>query len=83
MASMERDSTATLRTISDYIVELFPEAHDMALTPRTKLADIPGWDSMSAINFQTRVETGFGVTIPEEMLGGQTSVGDVLEQLSG
>jgi len=72
------DSSATLQTISDYIVELFPEAEGMDLNADTRLEDIPGWDSMSAINFQTRVETAFGVSVPEEMLSGETSIGDIL-----
>jgi acyl carrier protein len=36
---------------------------------------------MSAVNLQTYLATAFGVTIPEEMLSSETSVGEIVEQI--
>jgi acyl carrier protein len=75
------NQTANLQTISDCIKELFPEAEGLEIGMETTLENIPGWDSMSAVNFQTRLATLFGVSIPEEMLSGETSIGDILDHI--
>jgi acyl carrier protein len=36
---------------------------------------------MSAVNLQTYLATAFGVTIPEEMLSSETSVGEIVEHI--
>jgi acyl carrier protein len=68
-------------TLSACIKELFPDAADLSIGSETLLDDIPGWDSMSAVNLQTYLATAFGVTVPEEMLSSETSVGEIVEQI--
>ncbi|SDX30478.1 acyl carrier protein [Thiocapsa roseopersicina] len=68
-------------TLSACIKELFPDAADVIIGSETLLDDIPGWDSMSAVNLQTYLATAFGVTTPEEMLSSETSVGEIIEQI--
>lgn len=75
------NDTANLETISACIKDLFPEAADLDIGRDTTLEDIPGWDSMSAVNLQTHLATAFGVSLPEEMLSGETSIGDVLDHI--
>lgn len=74
-------STVNIDTLSVCIKELFPEAADVTIGSETLLDDIPGWDSMSAVNLQTYLATAFGVTIPEEMLSSETSVGEIVEHI--
>ncbi|WP_373509433.1 acyl carrier protein [Thiocapsa sp.] len=74
-------NAVNIDTLSACIKELFPDAADVIIGSETVLDDIPGWDSMSAVNLQTYLATAFGVTIPEEMLSSETSVGEIIEQI--
>jgi acyl carrier protein len=74
-------TAVNIDTLSACIKELFPDAADVIIGSETLLDDIPGWDSMSAVNLQTYLTTTFGVTIPEEMLSSETSVGEIVEQI--
>jgi acyl carrier protein len=74
-------NTVNIDTLSACIKELFPDATDVSIHSETLLDDIPGWDSMSAVNLQTYLATAFGVTIPEEMLSSETSVGEIVEHI--
>ena len=46
------------------IVYVFPEADPNKITPETKLAEIPGWDSMNAVNVLAQIE---GLTGREDL----------------
>jgi acyl carrier protein len=74
-------NAGNIDTLSACIKELFPDAADVIIGSETLLDDIPGWDSMSAVNLQTYLATAFGVTLPEEMLSGEISVGEIVEQI--
>ncbi len=74
-------NAVNIDTLSACIKELFPEAADMVIGSETLLDDIPGWDSMSAVNLQTYLTTTFGVTISDAMLSGETSIGDIVDQI--
>jgi acyl carrier protein len=54
--------------IKEAILEIFPEAGDMAIECNTRLGDIPEWDSMNAVNLQTYLEKRYPVSIPLELL---------------
>ena len=74
-------NAVNIGTLSACIKELFPDAADVIIGSETLLDDIPGWDSMSAVTLQTYLATAFGVTIPEEMLSSETSVGEIVEHI--
>jgi acyl carrier protein len=66
------------RKIADGIKELFPETGDMQITLETELGQIPEWDSMSAVNLQLFLEQQFQIFVPEDLLNGETTVGEVV-----
>lgn len=70
-----------MKKLADCIREVFPEAGAMQIDQETILGDVPGWDSMAAVNFQIQVEEAFGVAVPLEMLSDETSIDDVLTQI--
>lgn len=76
------DQAKTIALLSESIKEIFPEAADLLITQDTVLDDIPGWDSMAAVNLQTKLAEVFGITIPEEMLSGETSIDEILSQIA-
>ncbi len=66
------------RKIANGIKELFPEAGDMEITLETVLGEIPEWDSMNAVNLQVFLEQQFQVFVPEDLLNGETTLGEVV-----
>lgn len=70
--------TDILREICQGLREIFPEMGDIAITPETQLREIPDWDSMSSVNFQGFLEQKFGISIPQELLGEEISISDVI-----
>ena len=67
-----------LATIREGIPELFPGALGFNIEPDTLLNDIPEWDSMTAVNFKVFLEETFGVSIPDDLLEGGSTVGEVI-----
>ena len=67
-----------LATIREGIPELFPGAIGFQLDPETLLNDIPEWDSMTSVNFKVFLEETFGVTIPDDLLEGGCTIGEVI-----
>jgi acyl carrier protein len=67
-----------LDNIKEAILDIFPEAGDMAIEPDTRLGDIPEWDSMNAVNLQTYLEKRCAVSIPLEVLIEDTTVGELI-----
>jgi acyl carrier protein len=62
---------AALQTIREGIPEL-------EVQPDTPLSDIPEWDSMTSVNFKVFLEEAFGVSIPDELLEGGSTIGEVI-----
>jgi acyl carrier protein len=67
-----------LATIREGIPDLFPGAMNFGIEPDTLLNDIPEWDSMSSVNFKVFLEETFGVSIPDDLLEGATTIGEVI-----
>jgi acyl carrier protein len=67
-----------MATIKQGIQELFPAAMDLEIVPDTALDDIPDWDSMSSVNFKVFLEETFKVPIPEDLLNGGSTIGDIV-----
>jgi len=67
-----------LQTIRECIPDLFPDAMGFPIEPETPLNLIPEWDSMSSVNFKVFLEETFGVKIPDDLLEGETTVGEVI-----
>jgi acyl carrier protein len=59
------------------ILDLFPEVGDLPLTEETTLSQIPDFDSMAAVNFQTYLEETFPMKVPLDMLDGETPLGEL------
>jgi acyl carrier protein len=68
-----------LTKIQSGIPELFPGALGFKVDPDTLLGDIPEWDSMSSVNFKVFLEETFGISIPDDLLEGESSIADVIE----
>ncbi len=66
-----------LRKIRAGILENFPDAAAVAITPETKLGEIPEWDSIAAVNLQTYLQETFPVRIPLDLLTDETAVGEL------
>jgi acyl carrier protein len=67
-----------LATIREVIPELFPGAMGFEVHQETQLGDIPEWDSMTSVNFKVFLEETFGVTIPDDLLEGGSTIGEVI-----
>jgi acyl carrier protein len=67
-----------LATIREGIPELFPAALGFHIESDTLLNDIPEWDSMTSVNFKVFLEETFGVTIPDDLLEGGCTIGEVI-----
>jgi acyl carrier protein len=75
--------TNVLAALKEGISDVFPEASDMDISGETHLHEIPGWDSMAAVNLQVYLEDALGVAIPGELLSGQARIEDILEHILG
>ncbi|SPF34915.1 putative Acyl carrier protein [Syntrophobacter sp. SbD1] len=67
-----------LAVIREGIPELFPGAIGFEIATDTLLNDIPEWDSMTSVNFKVFLEETFGVTIPDDLLEGGSTIGEVI-----
>jgi len=67
-----------LATIREGIPELFPGAVGFEINPETLLNDIPEWDSMTSVNFKVFLEESFGIVIPDDLLEGGCTIGEVI-----
>jgi acyl carrier protein len=59
--------------------EIFPDSETMDLSSNTTLGDLPEWDSMAAVNFQTYLHQQFDLEVPIELLADSTSLQEVME----
>ena len=69
---------AILFKIREGIEEIFPAAAGFEVIPDTLLNHIPDWDSMSSVNFKVFLEETFRVMVPEDLLEGGSSVGEII-----
>jgi acyl carrier protein len=67
-----------LSAIREGIPDLFPGAVGFNVDPETLLNHIPEWDSMSSVNFKIFLEETFGVKIPDDLLEGGSTIGEVI-----
>ena len=58
--------------------ELFPECRAEDMSMETVLGDMPEWDSMAAVNFQTLLLQEYEVEVPLELLADETTLQDVI-----
>jgi hypothetical protein len=63
------------------LVSVFPDAEASQLTPDTKLADIPGWDSMNAVNVLAQLEALTGRSNLQLVFANDLTIGEVLVAL--
>ncbi len=68
-------------TITDGLNEVFPESVGMEVNAKTRLDEIPDWDSMASVNLQMFLESAFGCSVPTELLSGETAIGDIVEHV--
>jgi acyl carrier protein len=71
----------TFMQIKEGICQLFTEADDMELTLDTTLGELPDWDSMAAVNFQSYLEQTFQVAIGLDQLDEETTLADLVEHI--
>lgn len=71
-----------LDIIKEAVLEIFPEAGNMAIESDTRLGDIPEWDSMNAVNLQTYLEKRCAVNIPLELLIEDATIGELIRFLA-
>ncbi len=72
--------------IDQALRNVFPELAEAAIRDELKLEDIPGWDSMNAINLQLELESRCGVDLSSETLAGEMTLGQLagrIKLLSG
>jgi acyl carrier protein len=58
--------------------ELFPECQGTNLSVETVLGEMPEWDSMAAVNFQTFLLQEFDMEVPLELLADETQIKEVI-----
>jgi acyl carrier protein len=63
------------------LVSVFPEADASKITLDTKLADIPGWDSMNAVNVLAQLETLTGRENLQLAFSNNLTISQILEAL--
>ena len=68
----------TLQKIQAILLENFPEIEDITITGETKLGEIPGWDSMVAVNLQMFLDELFHVVIILDLLNEETTLGELV-----
>jgi len=71
-----------LNKIESGILDLFPEVGNLTLTAETNLGQIPDFDSMASVNFQTFLEENFPLKIPLDMLNEEMTLGELAAYIS-
>lgn len=70
-----------LDELKEAIYEVFPDAEDMALTSATRLEELPEWDSMAVVNLQTCLEQTFQVSILQDQLSDELTIGELVTRI--
>ncbi len=68
----------SIEQLSTGLVEVFPESARMEFTAETTLGELPEWDSMAAVNFQTWLLKDFDIEVPLEMLADETRLEEII-----
>ena len=68
---------ATLKKIQEILLEYFPEIGEVELRAETRLGEIPGWDSMVAVNLQMFLDEFFHVVVILDLLNEETTLADL------
>ena len=63
------------------IVYVFPEADGSKITLETKLAEIPGWDSMNAVNVLAQLEAQTGRGDLQLVFSSELTIAQLVESL--
>ena len=63
------------------IKAVFPDADTSTLNSNTTMAQIPGWDSMNAVNLLLEIEATFGCTNLSLEFSDHQTLGEVCDQL--
>jgi acyl carrier protein len=63
------------------VLAVFP-AFKRELSPKTRLAEIDGWDSMNAINLQMELEQQSGIAELNLKLTDQTTLAEIASQVA-
>lgn len=71
----------TLGILQEGIEELFPEAEEMDINPETALQEIPDWDSMSSVNLQSFLEQTFDISVAQEILADDLTIGELIDMI--
>ncbi|MDD5170098.1 MAG: phosphopantetheine-binding protein [Syntrophales bacterium] len=66
------------KKIGDGLRELYPEMGKLPISMKTHLGDIPGYDSMAAVNLQSFIDEAFHISIPLDLLNEDTTLGDLV-----
>lgn len=74
--------TIQLSRFVEGLEEIFPEAMDMDITYETRMEDLPDWESMAAVNLQALIERLYNVNIPQDAMGDETTIGELLEMIN-
>ncbi len=70
-----------MELLKQVITSVFPEADASKLTLETKLADVPGWDSMNAVNVLAGVEALSGRVGLQLVFSKDLTIAEVVETL--
>jgi len=63
------------------IEELFPVPAQFEVAADTSLEHIPDWDSMNSVNFKIFLEETFKLEIPDDLLNGETTIGEIMTHI--
>jgi acyl carrier protein len=63
--------------IIDALNDVFAFEQAPALTPDTRLEEIPDWDSMNAVNLQMRLEARLGKSLKGLPITGRMTLGEL------
>jgi len=66
--------------VHDIVRELFNE-EGLSLSDDSRIADIPGADSLAQVNLMFALEEEFGVVFPDDGFAGFTDIGDLKREL--
>jgi acyl carrier protein len=72
-----------LRVIQDGLGDIFPGMPDIDLHHGSQLDEIPDWDSMASVNFQMFLQDRFGISIPNDFLAGERTIGEIVDLITG
>ena len=70
-----------MKKIIEAIIEVFPEADTTNIDVDTILQDLPGWDSMSAINLLIEIESRYRSSGLSIEFGLRQTLGELCDEL--